>query len=63
MLLVCIWGILMCRCGYVWIFNVLLCVCLNFVMSVCVCMCGFCNLWVYVCVEFVICRRLFVWIF
>ena len=30
-----------------------MCVCVGFVM--CVCMCGFCNVWVCVCVGFVMC--------
>ena len=46
-----------CRCGYcnvcvyVWICNVLLCVCVGFVMCV------------YVCVGFVMCCCVYVWIF
>ena len=56
-------------CGF---FNLLECVCVNFVMSVCLCMwvfliCGcvlfgFCNVWVYVCVDFVKRGCVYVWI-
>jgi len=48
-------------CGFC---NVLLCVCVGFVMCgcVCVCMCGFCNVLLCVCVGFVICCCVYVWV-
>jgi len=27
-----------------------------------VCMCGFCNVWAYVCVDFVMCGSVYVWV-
>ena len=33
---------------------------MGFVM--CVCMCGFCNVWVYVCTGFVMCWCVYVWV-
>ena len=38
----------MCGCMYVWVFNV------------CVGVCGFCNVWVCVCVGFVMCGCVYV---
>ena len=29
---------------------------------VCVCMCGFCNVWMFVCVGFVMCGCVYVWV-
>ena len=56
-------------CG---ICNVLVCVCVGFVMCWCVyvwnlycvgvCMCGICNVLVCVCVGFVICGCAYVWV-
>jgi hypothetical protein len=36
--------------------------CVGFVMCVCVCMCGFCNVWVCACVGFVMCGCVYVWV-
>ena len=51
-------------CGFC---NVLVYVCVGFVMCGCVCvgfvMCGFCNVWVCVCVGFVMCGCVYVWVF
>ena len=33
-----------------------------FVMCDCVCMCGFCNLWMCVCVGVVMCGCVYVWV-
>ena len=33
-----------CTCGFC---NVWLCVCVGFVMCVCVCVCEFCNVWLF----------------
>jgi len=44
-------------CGFC---NVWLCVCVGFLM--CVCICGFCNVWVCVCLGFVMCGSVFVWV-
>jgi len=41
--------------------NVLVCVCMGFVMCGCVCVCVFCNVWLCVCVGFVMCGCVYVW--
>jgi len=52
---VCV-GFVMCEC---------VCICVGFVMCgcacVCVCICGICNVWVYVC-GFVMCEYVYVWV-
>jgi len=47
----------MCVFCIVWV-----CVGVDFVMCVCVCMCGFCNVGGYVCVGFVMCAGVYVWV-
>ena len=60
----------MCVCMF-GVCNVWVCVCVSFVIYVCVylwglycfsvCMCGVCNVWVCVCVHFVMCGCVYVW--
>jgi hypothetical protein len=35
---------------------------MGFVMYGCVCVCGFCNVWVCVCVGFIMCECVYVWV-
>jgi len=38
------------------------CVYVGFVIYLCVFICGFCDVWVNVCVAFVICHCVYVWV-
>ena len=52
-----------CVCVYMYAFcNVCVCVFVGFVMWD-ICMCGLCNVWVFVCVIFVMCGFLYVCFF
>jgi len=49
-------------CVCVCVVGFVMCGCVGFVVCGCVCLCGFCNVWLFVCVGFVICGCVYMWV-